>query len=89
MASASASAETPTFSHDCRCFHARAAHRQRRCSLRHLLKAVWCHTEVDRTPGAAHERHSQHADGLRASRRELWTSLASIAGLAALQCPQV
>ena len=88
MASTCALAEAPTFSHDSRCFHAGAAHRQRRCSLRRLLRAVRCRAQAEKACVAAQEQCSQHADGLRASRRQLWTSLASVAGLAALQCPQ-
>ena len=89
MAGASVLTETPTFSRDSRCFHTGGAQRQRRSSLRRLLRAVRCRTEAEKPGVAARERGAQHADGLRASRRELWTSLASAAGLAALQCPQV
>lgn len=89
MASVSTLAATPTFSRDCRCFHTSAARRQRRCSLKRLLRAVRCRTEVEQPCIAAQKQCSQHANGLHASRRELWTSLASLAGLAALQCPQV
>ena len=89
MASASASVEAPTFSRDCRCFRTSAARRQRRCGWRRLLRAVRSRTEAEKPCVAAQELCLQHADGLRASRRELWTSLTGVAGLVALQCPQV